>query len=198
MLLKEATDIAMQVWGKLKPFCEIAKIAGSIRREKPEVKDIEIVCLPKVEPLLDMFQDKIGETRVAGFVQAVRDLGEVVKGKTDGKYMQIKLPQGVNLDLFMPDDFDFFRQYAIRTGSADWTAKYIAGGWKNKGWCGSDAGLRLQSECVSKTSETDGKKSWKCVVPKDKQTLPPRWGSEMEFFVWLGIKWVEPKFRNVS
>lgn len=95
----------------------------------------------------------------------------------------------------MPDDFDFYRQFAIRTGSADWTAKYIAGGWKAIGWCGSDAGLRLQSECVSKTSDTDGKKSWKCIVAKSEQTLPPHWDSEKSFFDWLKIKYVEPKYR---
>jgi len=197
MLLKDAMDIAMPIWESLKPVCDIRKIAGSIRREKPEPKDIEIVCLPKVVVLKDMFGWDEGTIRDPLFHKIVSELGRVIKGKTDGKYMQIALPQGINLDLFMPDDFDFYRQFAIRTGSGDWTAKYIAGGWKSIGWCGSDAGLRLQSECVSKTSETDGKKSWKCVLPKDKQTLPPHWKSEQEFFDWIKLKWVSPKNRNV-
>ena len=73
-----------------------------------------------------------------------------------GKYMQIKLRENIILDLFMPDDFDYYRQYAIRTGSADYAAKIIATGWKKKGWCGSDKGLRKISDCVE-TKTPDGK-----------------------------------------
>lgn len=197
MELVQIKEIAIEVWNKLKPHCDICKIAGSIRREKPEPKDIEIVCLPKVVVVKNMFGEETGTARDPKFVEIVKNLGGRMKGNTDGKYMQILLKELCNLDLFMPDDFDYWRQFAIRTGSADWTARYIAGGWRNQGWCGSDAGLRLQTECVSKTSETDGKKSWKCIVAKDKQTLPPHWKSEEEFFAWIKLKWVEPKLRNI-
>lgn len=198
MILSQAQNIAIEVWNKLKPHCDICKIAGSIRRQKADVGDIEIVCVPKVVVLKDMFGWDEGTIRDTMFSKTVDDLGEVFKGNAEGKMMQIHLAgKNIDLDLFMPGDFDFWRQYAIRTGSADWTAKYIAGGWRNIGWCGSDAGLRLQSECVSKTSETDGKKSWKCIVPKSQQTLPPFWRSEEEFFDWIKLKWIEPKNRNV-
>lgn len=33
----------------MKPFCEKVRVAGSIRRGKPEVKDIELVAIPKWE-----------------------------------------------------------------------------------------------------------------------------------------------------
>jgi DNA polymerase/3'-5' exonuclease PolX len=64
MLLKDAMDIAMPIWESLKPVCDIRKIAGSLRREKPEPKDIEIVCLPKVVVLKDMFGWDEGTIRV--------------------------------------------------------------------------------------------------------------------------------------
>lgn len=203
MKFVDAKILALNVWSLLKPHCEICKIAGSIRREKPEVKDIEIVCLPKKEVVevaaADMFsQPTIATVRSIKFCEIVNGLGIIEKGKVDGKYMQIHLSEHeINLDLFMPDDFDFYRQFAIRTGSADYTAKIIAGGWKKIGWCGSDLGLRLQSECASKTSPTDGKKIWKCVIAKDQQTLPPVWKSEQEFFDWIKVKWIEPKFRTL-
>jgi len=198
MVLEEARNIAINLWNFLKPQCDIIKIAGSIRREKPEVKDIEIVALPKTVDVKDLFDNVIGKQRIPEWKQAVDTLGQVVKGTTSGRYMQIQLKnENIVLDLFMPEDFDYWRQFAIRTGSADWTARFIAGGWKNIGWCGSDVGLRLQSECVSKTSDSDGKKSWKCVAAKDKQTLPPHWKSEEDFFEWIKLKWIEPKFRNI-
>jgi len=196
MLLKQATDIAIGYWKLLKPHCTICKIAGSIRREKPEVKDIEIVALPKFDETTDLFGNVTGKVRSAAWINSVAGLGTVVKGKADGKYMQIQLPEGINLDLFMPDDFDYWRQYAIRTGSADWTARFIAGGWKNIGWCGSDVGLRMQSQCEG-IKGPDGKMKWKCTQPKHQQILPPHWNSEEEFFAWIKLPWVEPKNRNI-
>lgn len=198
MILNEAKNIALDVWNKLKPQCTIIKIAGSIRREKPEIGDVEIVALPKTETGTDLFGGPTEKVRIPSWKEKVFELGIVEKGNHFGKYMQIHLAQhDIDLDLFMPDVFDYWRQTCIRTGSAEWVQKFVAGGWRNLGWVGSDAGLRLQSECVSKTSETDGKKHWKCIVAKSEQTLPPHWKSEQEFFAWLGLKWIEPKYRTI-
>jgi len=198
MLLSPAKEIAIGLWGQLKSHCEICKVAGSIRREKPEVKDIEIVCLPKMVMGKDLFENDTVAVRSQEFDKTVSSLGEIVKGKFGGKYMQIKLKDwDIVLDLFTPDDFDFYRQFAIRTGSADWTSRYIAGGWKKIGWCGSDAGLRLQSQCEGKEGP-DGKTKWRFNVPKAQEVLPPVWKSEKELFDWLKLKWVEPKNRNIG
>lgn len=196
MELSKAKNIALEVWNILKPHCDIIKIAGSIRREKPEVKDIEIVALPKMIAGKNLFgpteKKRIGEWR-----DAVYGLGIVEKGNAWGKYMQVHLAEhDINVDIFMPDDFDYWRQLAIRTGSADWVGRFIAGGWRKLGWCGGDAGLRLQSQCEG-TEGPDKKMHWKCIVPAAQQTLPPHWKSEQEFFDWLNLKWVEPKNRNV-
>lgn len=190
--LEVAQKIAVEICYKLQPFCEKINIAGSVRRRKPEVKDIEIVCVPKQETQYDMFGTPFTSGRSTGFRDSVLALGEIIKGGTNGKYIQIKLPQGINLDLFIPDDFDYYRQYAIRTGSADYAAKVIATGWKKKGWCGSDKGLRKISDCIE-TKTPDGKSKWKCV--KQNAELPPVWQSEEQFFEWLGIKYLQPKER---
>lgn len=128
--------------------------------------------------------------------EKVYELGIVEKGNSAGKYMQIHLAEhDINLDLFMPDDFDYWRQMCIRTGSAEWVAKNVAGGWKKIGWCGSNAGLRLQSQCKGERGP-DKKMHWKCIVPKEQQMEPPHWESEEEFFEWLGLSWVGPKNRE--
>jgi hypothetical protein len=128
-----------------------------------------------------------------GFIDIVNSLGKIVKGKADGKMMQIQL-QGIMLDLFIPDDFDYYRQYAIRTGSADYSFKVIANGWKNIGWCGSDKGLRKMSDCIG-TKQPDGKIKWKCI--NKNAELPPVWKSEEEFFQWIKVPIVKPQFRNI-
>jgi len=101
MLLEEARKIAVAICYKLQPFCEKINIAGSVRRQKAEVNDIEICCVPKVEVLKDGFGWDEGIIRNIQFANTVDTLGKVIKGNTDGKYMQIELPEGVNLDLFI-------------------------------------------------------------------------------------------------
>jgi DNA polymerase (family 10) len=51
MELKEAKFLAATVCNVLEPFCERVAIAGSIRRGKAEVNDIDIVALPKAVDL---------------------------------------------------------------------------------------------------------------------------------------------------
>ena len=48
MILNAALVFAWSVLESLSPYCKVIDIAGSVRREKPEVKDIEIICVPKV------------------------------------------------------------------------------------------------------------------------------------------------------
>lgn len=47
--LETAQRIATELMDILSPYCERIEIAGSIRRKKPDVKDIELVIIPKVE-----------------------------------------------------------------------------------------------------------------------------------------------------
>lgn len=145
---KPAADIAVAICERLAPHCfpNRINIAGSIRRKKQQVKDIEIVCLPKYEQVIeqDLFGQAVAQYRDAGFISTAISLGKVLKGTPEGRYMQIELPEGINLDLFMPMDYDYFRQLAIRTGSADYAAQVIAAGWRAKGWVGTPAGLRLE------------------------------------------------------
>jgi len=193
----QASKIAIRICEVLQPHCDRINIAGSIRRQKPEVKDIEIICQPKIEPLLtmDLFGPVKEETIVVpAFTSSVVGLGTIVKGSPAGRYMQMELHDGINLDLFMPTPEDYFRQYAIRTGSADYAARTIAAGWKRKGWCGSDKGLRRVSDCLE-IRGADGKSKWRCI--NEHADLPPSWQSEAEFFEWLGLPLIAPRLRTI-
>lgn len=192
--LSEAKELAFNILNTLIPHCDKIHIAGSVRREKAFVKDIEIVCQPKETILKDMFGWDEGIIRDLEFSKQVRELGEIVKGNTDGKYMQIKLPQGINLDLFMPDTDDYFRQFAIRTGSAEYSHTVIARGWLKLGWVGTEEGLRRIEDC-QQVANGSGKSKWKIVNKNG--VRPPVWKSEEEFFEWLNVKWIEPSQRTV-
>lgn len=195
-----AKRIAIVTCTKLQPHCVPGRIniAGSIRRRKSFVKDIEIVCLPQMltHTDTDLFGGGTSYQYVnPGFVEAATALGKLLKGKTTGRYMQIELPEGINLDLFMPQPEDYYRQLAIRTGSAQYAHLVLANGWLKKGWCGvSGLGLRKISDCEG-TKKPDGKTGWKVVNPNAE--LPPAWESEEDFFNWIGVRWIKPELRNL-
>jgi DNA polymerase/3'-5' exonuclease PolX len=197
MRYNQAKDLAISIGEKLKPFITRINIAGSIRRQKPDVKDIELICLPRYiyGGQSSMFETVATEKVISeNFVGIIKTLGKVIKGKPDGRYMQIELPQRINLDLFMPGHDDYFRQYAIRTGSADYAARTIAAAWKRNGWCGSDKGLRRIEDCIEH-KQADGKSKWECVNLNAEK--PPVWESEQEFFEWLKVPWIMPKMRTI-
>jgi len=120
-----ARRIAEKYLNILKPFCQRIEIAGSIRREKPEVGDIEIVCIP---------QD------LTGFSVEVNKL-QKVKGEPTGKYTQRILPEGISLDLFIANEKNWGLIFAIRTGSADFSHRTLACGWVKKGCHSKDGKL---------------------------------------------------------
>lgn len=47
MKLNQAQQIAETLRTDLRPFCERIEICGSIRRKKPDPKDIELIAIPK-------------------------------------------------------------------------------------------------------------------------------------------------------
>lgn len=198
MELKQAQEIAVAICHKLQPFARegFINIAGSIRRKKPEVKDIEICLVKRYISVKTENLFGAGEPTLAvilGLADFLTSLGTTIKGKVEGRYMQIALNEGINLDLFMPDEADYFRQYVIRTGPSEYAHRVIANGWRKKGWVGSDLGLRLEKDCLE-TKSPDNKSKWTCV--RNKNNEPPTWRSEAEFYTWLGIQWIRPEERN--
>lgn len=196
MKLQKAQFLANRVVEILQPHCQVVNIAGSIRREKPIVKDIEIVAIPKkIFVSTDLFGGGY-HTPQAFFVNAIGTFtDEVIKGQPNGRYMQILLKGGcATLDLFMPTEEDYYRQLAIRTGSSQYSSKVIASAWVKKGWCGSDKGLRRIIDCEAKI--TGEKTRWHCINPDGEK--PPVWHSEEAFFKWLGIEYIHPMYRDVN
>lgn len=88
-----------------KPFCERIEIAGSIRREKAEPNDIELVAIPKRQA---------GRVRTELYDFMQRAGYEFIKN--GDRYKQINLPEGVKLDLFLCNKNNWGNIFLIRTG----------------------------------------------------------------------------------
>lgn len=114
MKLQTALPIAQRIQSLLAPHCIKCEIAGSIRRQKDDVKDIEIVCIPKTH----------GKSirRISSWHTSVFNLGKILSGKLkQGKHIKIRLPENIKLDLFVakPDNYGFIK--LIRTGSSEFS-----------------------------------------------------------------------------
>lgn len=200
----KAHKAACYIIDLLRPHCTRIHMAGSLRRMRPEVKDIEIVCQPKTEIKHEgLFQEEV-HIIDRNFTEALATITDIViKGNVEGRYMQIrtnsKMCPGIYLDLFMPQQSDYFRQYAIRTGSAEYVQHVIAAAWKRKGWAGvKDLGLRKISECDCNTIETyRGQKIYTLKTEITSPTIPPAWISEWDFYNWLGLEYIDPEQREL-
>jgi DNA polymerase/3'-5' exonuclease PolX len=165
--LYEAQKIAARVVAELAPHCARIEVAGSVRRCKPEVGDIEIVCIPLRHPC-GLFGDEW--ERDPGFVAKVNQW-PAVRGKAEGKYTQRTLPEGIALDLFTATADNWGLIYAIRTGSADYSHRVLASGWVRNGYVSSGGMIT-------------------------KGGVPVKVREEWDLFTLAGVKWVPPEARS--
>jgi DNA polymerase/3'-5' exonuclease PolX len=151
---KKALEIAEATLERLRPHCHRCEIAGSIRRMKPEVKDIEIVAIPK------SFEVGLLESGIASVVNTWECVkGHLLpfngKGELPCKYTQRILPEGIKLDLFFANKLNWGYIYAIRTGSSDFSRKVLATGWVKQGYKGIGGHLTLDGKIVPVPEESD-------------------------------------------
>ena len=144
----EAYAIALNVLEQLRPHCYRVEIAGSIRRKKADVGDIEIVAIPKP------YSTGLFESGIATVVNNWEKIkGELEYGKT--KYTQRILPEGIKLDLFFAEDGNWGQILAIRTGSADYSHSVLAKGWMRQGFKSEGGYLFKEGERYEIKKEED-------------------------------------------
>lgn len=141
----EAHRIALEVLEQLKPYCERIEIAGSVRRKKAEVGDIEIVAIPKP------FEVGLFQSGIASVVNQ----WEKVKGELPCKYTQRILPSGIKLDLFIAEESNWGYVLAMRTGSADYSHRVLANGWVREGFKSDGGYLSRDGERYEVREEKD-------------------------------------------
>lgn len=134
-----AFDLASSLVHQLEDACERIEIAGSLRRLKPEVHDIELVAIPKygaadggdlwgttVEvDLLTERLENIGGLRLRNVESHKKD-GSIVDGIRDGDSYKALAYMEVPVDLFIvrpPAEWGVI--FAIRTGPGDWNQRIV-------------------------------------------------------------------------
>ncbi len=135
--LAQALDLAEKIKAALSPACERIEIAGSIRRHKHTVGDIEIVAIPKfvpdMEAQLSLFDDppKLVSALDMLLERLTRDKPNFRRGNKNGNAMKNFLLDNdngeaiipVELYLCSPENWGYI--LALRTGPGYFNIKWV-------------------------------------------------------------------------
>lgn len=125
--LLEAWPVARLLEEALAPYCERIEIVGSIRRRKPDVGDIELLFIPKMEErpldllsthLVNLADEQINQWLEAG-VLAKRPSKTGVFAWGAKNKLAVHVPSGIPVDLFSTSAENWWVSLVIRTGSKD-------------------------------------------------------------------------------
>lgn len=175
MELTAARQIAERIVSDIGPRCAQVQIGGSIRRCKPNVKDIEIVLIPA---------DRVG------LITALGPHGRFIKPgtpdiidwepKPDAKYLRMLLDGDIKCDIFLGTPQNWGGLFAMRTGS----------GTGPNGLPGFTAGL-----FAAWKTHSGGGRMTDC-MPTTTAGVQIEVPTEEVFFQTCGVKWIEPCKRE--
>lgn len=183
MKLSAADKLAEALVENLSPGTERIAVAGSVRRRKPDVKDIELVVIPRfrTEPVPDaqggLFAPaptmRVNEMREIVERLEANDRLTVIKPNTqeiipwhvndDGKYWRLYLHrQGIKVDVFLQTPETWGLNFLIRTGSgvgpdgnpSSGFAPAMLARWKVVSGGGNSEGARLYRTELGRPEET--------------------------------------------
>ena len=146
--LRQAREVADELVHFLGPFCEHIEVAGSIRRDKALVGDIELVAIPKFRdeprPVTDLFEPSPPPTRVdelENFLKASILAGRLEKRGGFGplaKYLT-HVESGIPVDVFTASKENWGITFLVRTGPANY-CKWVMSRFQSLGHKGQVQG----------------------------------------------------------
>lgn len=123
----EAWEIARPLAFALEQVCERVEIAGSLRRKKPQVGDIEILFIPRLaDDKNDMFRPtfvSLAEGLINGWLQdnllAMRPSKTGVFTWGPKNKLGVHVASGIPIDLFATTQENWFNSLVCRTGGKE-------------------------------------------------------------------------------
>ena len=153
----DAEAVAALIMGHLDGLCERCEIAGSIRRKKEMVSDIEIVYIPKMgerENPGDMFDP----TKINGVGEAIKILeeGGILEKRlnknghpTYGVFIKLMrhVKTGIGVDFFACSEKSWWNIFTMRTGGEE-SNKAVSNAAIARGlkWKSSGEGFQKRSD----------------------------------------------------
>jgi DNA polymerase/3'-5' exonuclease PolX len=177
--LLQAEAVASRLVTLLRPGCSRIEIAGSIRRRRPDVGDVEIVAVPRFEDGIpaSMFDPPPKVSALDSIFALAFESGVLAphpeRPANGERYKRLWIPKpGIQLDLFLvAPPAEWGPIFTIRTGPAAFSQRLV-------------------------TALLD--KGWRChegrVIGKRGETVPCP--EERDFFAACGEPWTEPEVRR--
>ncbi len=178
MELEEARFLTDSIVAILQPLCDRIMVAGSIRRQKPEVNDIDVVALPMA---VDLSGGLCGVVKVDPSTvwknlipKALVKSG--LKLEVSGKELhRFSFPSGLQVDVYRARPETWGVILLIRTGSKEYNVKLCT--------LARSKGLKL-SACEGVVAQEG---FGQIIASK----------TEEDIFTALGLAFVDPKNREV-
>lgn len=192
----EAYATALRLVRQLAPGCERIEIAGSLRRRKPQVRDIEIVAVARwanrptgdiwsTEERYDALEELVAELLGMGALKARPVENHRANGTIDVQYKLGPAFKALLTGMDVPVDLFIVRPpaswgviFGLRTGPGDWNTRLV-----------DDCKAIGRRVTGGQVEAWDGVSSSWQVVPTPE---------EADFFREVGQAWLEPPERHVS
>ena len=115
MELEKAKAFASIVVKAVEPYCDKIEVAGSVRRQRPIVNDIDLVVIPRDRRNLDLALTRIGNYKMSGM-----------------KIARVEM-DSIPLDIYFATPETFATLLLVRTGSKENNIR-LATLAKKRGW----------------------------------------------------------------
>jgi len=160
-----AMAVAAELCRELKPFCARLIVAGSLRRRKETVGDVEILFVPCFKEVADGLFETKQENQAEIAIDRLLRMGVLSKrigaaGSTswgDKNKLAVHERSKVPVDLFAATEANWFNYLVCRTGGAESNVE-VATAAQKKGWKWNPYGegfTNEQGRIVPVTSEQD-------------------------------------------
>lgn len=175
----QALPLAEKIVRELKPVCARIEIAGSLRRLRDEVGDIEIVCIPLQQ--VDLFGNP-GASLLDPHLEILAQQGRIIKSEGENKrwgekwksFHPAAMPE-LKVDLFITTALEWGYTFTIRTGGKDFSHKCVT--------------PKQQGGYLPGHLRVGGCRLWE----GDTALETPE---ERDFLEALGVGWIEPELRS--
>jgi DNA polymerase/3'-5' exonuclease PolX len=186
----DAIAVTRELISLLQPCCSRLLVAGSLRRRKPDVGDIELVFIPHMiegtDPE-DMFGKKIAVNAMDFALDLMIKEGLLSKRPSkDGRTawgpknkFAVHQPSGIPIDFFTGDVENWWNLVVCRTGGAQSNVE-IAGTAKRAGWNWNPYGMGFSRPNPERVG-------WWLIKPIH---------SEQEVFEFVGLPYRDPWERE--
>lgn len=198
-------ELACSLKSHLAPGCERIEIAGSIRRGKPNPKDIEIVCIPAIVPIhqIEMFGAGVAPVTTDGQIRLFdAALENLLAGgawafdrklpRNGKRYKRlVHVESGTPCDLYVTDARRWGVIFVLRTGPGDFSKSLVVRAGR--------LGMFVDDGLLHRHRRQYGKDDKPLPCPRGEAcSLIVETPGELDFFAALGLPFIEPEDRRVE